>query len=70
MNVYKIGSELLIGFWIGRVSFTKWFVSILDKIFVLYDTKIMFKVSMDNCIHSQMIWMTEESVMNDRISSR
>ena len=55
MNDYSISFEQHIGLWIDGVSFTKGLVSIQDKIFIPYDPKIIFQVSMHNCIHIPVI---------------
>jgi hypothetical protein len=68
MNDYSISLERHIGLWIDAVSYTKGMVSIRDKIFIPYDPKIIFEVSMHNCIHIPVIWTTDVSGMNDIIT--
>jgi len=55
MNDDSISFERHIGLWIDGVSFTKGLVSIRDKISIPYDSKIIFEVSMHNCIHIPVI---------------
>jgi hypothetical protein len=42
MNDSNIGSEQHIGIWVGGVSFTMCLVSMLDSIFIKYDSNILF----------------------------
>jgi len=64
MNRCSISFEQTIPIWTGGLPFTTLLVSLLDSIFILYDSKIMFALSTHTSIHSGIRKTTLESVMN------
>jgi len=54
----------------GDVTFSKLLVSLLDNIYMEYNTKILFELSTLTIIHIQIIWMTVLSVLTHIFVSR
>jgi len=65
MNDSNIGCEQHIGIWVGGVSFTICLVSMLDSIYIKYDSKILFAWYPDTSIHIQIEDTTVVSSLNN-----
>ena len=62
MNRCSISFEQSIPVWTGDLPFTTLLVSLLDSIFIHYDSKIMFALFTHTSIHSRIRWTTVVSV--------
>ena len=63
MNKRGISSEQRIPIWIGGDTFTKFLVSSQDTICIKDNTNILFALSTDSSIHSQIKYTTLVSAL-------
>jgi len=51
--------------WIDEVTFNNLLVSLLDSIFIYYDTKIILAFAAEISIHIQIRWVAVVSILNN-----
>jgi hypothetical protein len=61
MKNYGTRSELHSGIWIGRVTYNKLLLLILDSVYIKYDAKVLFALSTHTTIHIKCICTSAES---------
>ena len=69
MNDSSVVSEQHIAVCLHRELYTNWSVSLLDSIFIQYNTEMILASSTNNNIDKQIFWTPEVLVINHIIVS-